>query len=453
MGPSFHLDSGRLNYVYFFRIIIVIAAIKNLEKYMTSRERVQAALNHKQPDRVPVDFGSTMVTGISVSVISKLRKALGLDDDSARIKVTEPYQMLGEIDDELREKLHIDCVGLFGKNNMFAFENANWKEWTTFDGIDVLIPEKFNTVPDENGNIPMYAGGDSAYPPAAVMPKGGFYFDSTDRQKAIDDAKLNVEDNLEEFGRYSDEDLKHLERESTRLFNDTDFAITYSMGGTAFGDIAFVPGPGLKDPKGIRGIEEWYISTILRRDYVEEIFERQCEIGLENLALVKEAVGDRISAIFTTGTDFGTQRGPFISPDAYRDLYQPFHKRINEWIHENTSWKVFIHSCGGIRPLLNDIIDSGFDVLNPVQCSADGMEAENLKVDFGDRIVFWGGGVDTQQTLPFGSSNEVYDEVSKRISVFNKGGGFVFDAIHNVQAGTPVENMQAMVSAIGDSFK
>ncbi|MBT4484913.1 MAG: methyltransferase, partial [Candidatus Latescibacteria bacterium] len=308
------------------------------------------------------------------------------------------------------------------------------------------------TEPDENGNIPMYAEGDKSYPPSAIMPKGGFYFDSVERQKPVDDSKLNVADNIVEFGPYPEEELRHLEKQSKLLYENTDYAIVYSMGGTAFGDIAFVPGPSLKDPKGIRGVEEWYVSTMLRRDYVHEVFERQCKIGLKNLAAVKDATGDRIDVIFTTGTDFGTQRGPFISPDVYCDLYKPYHRRINDWIHNNTSWKVFIHSCGGIRPLIEDIIDAGFDILNPVQCSANGMEPQKLKDDFGDRLTFWGGGVDTQKTLPFGTPEDVYNEVSERIRIFNRGGGFVFDTIHNIQAGTPAENVIAMVDAVSDSL-
>jgi len=419
---------------------------------MTSRGRVRAALNHIQPDRVPVDFGSTMVTGISVSVVSVLRKALGLDSAGARVKVNEPYQMLGEIQDDLREKLLIDSVGLFGTKNMFGFENRDWKPWTTFDGTEVLVPALFNTVPDANGAIPMYAQGDPNYPPAAVMPKGGFYFDSTTRQKPVDEDALDPADNLEEFGVLHDDELSWLDRQSRWLFDNTEFSLTFSMGGTAFGDIAFVPAPSLKNPKGIRGVEEWYVSTAIRQDYIHGVFERQCEIGLENLALVKEAVGDRIDAIFTTGADFGTQRGPFISPDAYRELFKPYHRRINDWIHTNTDWKVFIHSCGGIRPLIPEFIDVGFDVLNPVQCSADGMEPQGLKDDFGAKLTFWGGGVDTQKTLPFGTPEDVYNEVSERIRIFNRDGGYVFDAIHNIQAGTPVENVLAMRDAIRDSF-
>ncbi len=419
---------------------------------MTPRERIRAAIEHRQPDRIPVDFGSTMVTGISVSVVSRVRRALGLDTPGARVKVIEPYQMLGEIAPDLRDRLHIDCAGLFGTKNMFGFENRGWKEWTTFDGTEVLVPGLFNTEPDASGDIPMYAGGDRKHPPAARMPKGGFYFDSIERQKPVDEDTLDPADNLEEFGILPDTELEHLERESRRLYEQTDCAIVFSAPGTAFGDIAFVPGPGLKDPRGIRGVEEWYISTVARREYVSEVFDRQCSIGLENLKLIREAVGDRVGVVFTTGTDFGTQRGPFISPDAYRDLYMPFHIRINEWIHANTNWKVFIHSCGGIRPLIPDMIAAGFDILNPVQCSAEGMSPRELKNDFGDRITFWGGGVDTQRTLPFGTPEEVYDEVSNRIRIFNKGGGFVFNTIHNVQAGTPVDNFLAMLRAIEDSF-
>ncbi len=420
---------------------------------MTPRERVRVALNHRQPDRVPVDFGSTMVTGISASMISKTRMSLGLDAPGVRIKVIEPYQMLGEIGDDLRDEMFIDCIGVFGTKNMFGFENRDWKPWTMFDGTEVLVPADFNTIPDADGNIPMYAGGDRAYPPAAVMPKGGFYFDSTVRQKPIDDEHLNVEDNLEEFGALSDAELDHLRTRSEWLYTNTDRALVYSMPGTSFGDIAFVPGPGLKDPKGIRAVEEWYVSTVIRRDYVYEVFDRECEIAIGNLAKVREALGDRIEVLFVTGTDFGTQRGPFISPDAYRDLFKPFHKRVCDWVHSHTPWKIFIHSCGGVRPLMEDFIDAGFDILNPVQCSADGMEARALKEDFGSRITFWGGGVDTQKTLPFGTPEDVYREVSERISIFNNGGGFIFNAIHNIQAGTPVENVRAMTEAIRDSFR
>jgi len=142
------------------------------------------------------------------------------------------------------------------------------------------------------------------------------------------------------------------------------------------------------------------------------------------------------------------QTGPFISPGTYRDLYQPFHRRINDWIHSHTSWKTFIHSCGSVVALIEDFIEAGFDILNPVQTSAAGMDPAALKARFGDAIVFWGGGVDTQHTLPFGSPDEVRREVRARIEAFAPGGGFVFNPVHNVQPQTPVENLIAMVEEL-----
>jgi uroporphyrinogen-III decarboxylase len=159
-------------------------------------------------------------------------------------------------------------------------------------------------------------------------------------------------------------------------------------------------------------------------------------------------VGDRVSVVFVSGTDFGTQGGPFISPNSYRKLFQPFFIRVNGWIHEHTEWKTFIHSCGSVIALLPDIIDSGFDILNPVQCSAAGMDPRTLKERFGDKVTFWGGGVDTQKTLPFGTPDEVCKQVRERIDVFNPGGGFIFNTVHNVQAGTPPENLIAIYEEV-----
>jgi uroporphyrinogen-III decarboxylase len=154
-----------------------------------------------------------------------------------------------------------------------------------------------------------------------------------------------------------------------------------------------------------------------------------------------------------TGTDFGTQRGLFISVQAYRDLFKPFHQQVNDLVHRRTGWKTFIHSCGAVSQLIPDFIEAGFDVLNPVQCSAEGMEAEDLKRQFGKDMVFWGGGVDTQKTLAFGTPQQVYAEVRQRIDIFNKGGGFVFNTVHNVQGNVPLENVEAMFKGIRDSAR
>jgi hypothetical protein len=416
---------------------------------MDSRERIETTLHHQEPDRVPLDLGGSAVTSMHVSVVYKLRRALGLDAPGTPVKVVEPYQMLGEIAPDLLAALGADVVCLKSPKTMFGFKNEGWKPWRLFDGTPVLVPAGFNTEPEPNGDVLMYPEGDKSVPPSGRMPRDGWYFDAIIRQYPIDDAHLNVEDNLEEFGPLSDAEVAWFAQEAERLYDGTDKAIFGDFGGTSFGDIALVPAPWLRQPpKGIRDVEEWYISTVTRQDYIYAVFERQCEIALDNLARIHAAVGDRVSVVFITGTDFGSQQGPFISPKTYRRLFKPFHTRVNAWVHSYTNWKTFIHSCGSVVRLIDDFVEAGFDILNPVQTGAAGMDPRELWRRFGGRITFWGGGVDTQHTLPSGSPGDVRAEVRDRIQVFGPGGGFVFNTIHNVQPLTPVENLLAMYDAL-----
>jgi len=415
---------------------------------MGSRERVALALEHQEPDRVPLDLGASNVTGMHVSRVYALRQALELDPPGTPVKVIEPYQMLGEIAPDLLEVLRVDVVGLSSRTTNFGFELKDWKPWRLFDGTPVLVPGEFNTEPDQNGDILMYPQGDRMAPPSARMPKGGFYFDAIIRQQPLDENKLNPEDNLEEFGIVSDEDLEYYRSEAERLYHQTDKAILASFGGTSFGDIALIPGLQLRYPLGIRDIKEWYASLVTRPDYIYRVFQQQCQIAMINLEKICKAVGNRITALFLTGTDFGMQRGPMLSNAMYRKLYQPFHKSVNDWVHEHTTWKTFIHSCGSVEPLIREFIEAGFDVLNPVQTSAANMDPRILKEKYGDSITFWGGGIDTQHTLSFGSSDQVRKEVHERIRIFAPGGGFVFNTIHNVQPEVPVENILAMYGAV-----
>jgi hypothetical protein len=417
---------------------------------MDSRERVTQALNHSEPDRVPLDLGASPVTGMHASSVYKLRQALGLDPAGTPVKVIEPYQVLGEIKPDLQTALGIDVIGLPGPLTMFGFPNKDWKDWKLFDGTPVLVPGAFNTNPEPDGSIFMYPEGDKSVPPSGKMPAGGYYFDSIIRQPPIDDNQLDPEDNLQEFSAISDDDLQYFKEEATRLYTQTDKAIFANFGGTAFGDIALVPAPQLKHPRGIRDVSEWYMSTVSRRDYVWQVFERQCEIGIANLEKIHNQVGNIISAVFITGTDFGAQHGPFISPRSYRQLYMPFHKRINDWVHQHTTWKTFIHSCGSVYLLIPDFIKAGFDILNPVQTSAAEMDPQRLKDLYGSEITFWGGGIDTQQVLPFGTAAEVYNQTTERIRIFKPGGGFIFNTIHNVQAKIPTENLLALYQSIRD---
>jgi hypothetical protein len=383
-----------------------------------------------------------------VWAVYRLRQALGLDPPGTPVKVIRPYLMLGEVAPDLAAALGIDTVRLATTGTMFGYRAEDWVEWTTFHGTPVLVPGAFNTEPEPNGDLLQYPEGDRSLPPSGRMPAGGWYFDAIIRQDPIDDAHFDVEDNLEEFGPLSEADLTYLGAEAARLYDETERAIVLKVPGTGFGDIAAVPAPWLRHPQGIRDVAEWYVSTVTRRDYVYEVFDRQCEIALANLARVYEVVGNRPSVVYLTGTDFGAQGGPLLSPRTYRDLFKPFHKRLNDWIHAHTTWKTFIHSCGSVVELIDDFIEAGFDILNPVQCSAAGMGPLALKERYGERIVFWGGGVDTQHTLPFGTPEEVRAEVRERIRALAPGGGYVLNPIHNVQPGTPVENLLAMLEAL-----
>ena len=292
--------------------------------------------------------------------------------------------------------------------------------------------------------------GDTSVPPSGYMPRDGYFFDAICRQDPVVESALDPADNTEEFGPLAEEDLAHFAAQAKEASEKGKGAIL-TVPGTAFGDIALVPAMWMKRTRGIRDVAEWYMSTVCRRDYVHAVFEKQCEIALANLERLAAALGDTVQAAFNTGTDFGTQCGTFISREASRDLYQPFHKQINGFIHQHTGWKSFIHSCGSVVPLIPDFIESGFDILNPVQCSAAGMDPRMLKREFGKDLVFWGGGADTQKILPFGTPEEVYQHVRERIDIFNQDGGFVFDTTHNIQGNTPLENMLAMVKAIQDS--
>ena len=419
---------------------------------MNSRQRLQATLNHQSPDRLCVDFGAGFQTGMGVAAVHQLRRAV-LGEENHLVKVIEPYQMLGEIDEALRQSLQLDVVGVHGAGTMFGFRtDEEWKPFELFDGTTVLVPERFNTTTDARGDLLIYPEGDVSAPARGRMPRGGHFFDAIVHQEPVDESQLDPADNWEEFSPMADADVALMAAAATRYACETEYGIYMTLPDCAFSDIALVPAPWMKHPKGIRDVEEWYVSTAIRRDYVREVFDHQLEVALENVGRLIAAVGDNVDVAFVSGTDFGTQHGLFMSVDTYRDLFKPYHVAVNRLIHERTSWKTFIHSCGGVYDLIAEFIEAGFDVLNPVQCSAKGMDPETLKREFGNDVVFWGGGVDTQETLPFGTPQDVYREVRERIDIFfGDGTGFVFNSIHNVQSNVPTENILAMFRAVDDA--
>jgi hypothetical protein len=408
-----------------------------------SRDRVVAALEHR-PGPVPVDFGSTGVTGMHVSCVAALRHHYGLG--AAPVRIVEPFQMLGAVEPDLVEAIGSDAIGISGRTTMFGFANEGWREWRCPWGQVVLVPEGFRTR-EESGNVYIFPQGDVSVGPSGHMPAGGYFFDAISRQQPIDYDRLDPADNCEEFVPLGPTEVAHWRGEIARV-QGSERAVHASVGGTGFGDIALVPAAFLKHPRGIRDVGEWYMALAENRDYIHAVFFRQCEVALGNLETFAGLAGDAVDVLFVCGTDFGTQASQFCSVDTFNELYAPYYRAVNDWVHRHTRWKTFKHSCGAVYPLIPHFLAAGFDILNPVQCSAVGMDPARLKAEFGDRLVFWGGGVDTQRTLPFGTPDQVRDEVTDRLRIFSPGGGFVFNTIHNIQALTPVENIVAMIDAV-----
>lgn len=417
---------------------------------LTSRQRLHKTLNHQDPGKVVLDLGSTPITGINANALYRLRKALGLEDRP--VKINEPLQLLGMVEEDVRQALGVDVVDVTNNWTMFGFENANWKPWSLSTGLQVEVPQNFNTTVDESGITYLYPQGDMSVKPSAKMPRGGFYFDNILRvAEEFDEDNADARsDFAADFSIYTDEQLREIEMRCNAVYHNTQYGMIGGGALAGIGDFATIPGPSVKQPKGIRDLADFMVAHYTLPSYVKELFEMQLEVGLKNAALFYQAVGDKVQAMQISGTDFGTQRGPFMSLESYREFYKPYHQKINDWIHQNTNWKTFYHSCGAIVPFLQDMHEAGVDILNPVQTSAEGMDAKWLKETWGDKFVFWGGGIDTQKVLPFGSPEEVYTEATKMLHTFAPNGGFVFNTVHNIQGPTPTENLIALYKAVAD---
>lgn len=389
---------------------------------MNSRERVLCAINHRQPDRVPIDVGGTRQSGIAASTYHQLKERLGI---SSATRVYDLYQMLADVERPVMERFGADVVGLNRPAVAFNIRNENWKPWQMFDGTPVKVPDGFEPTVEGNGDLLLVDDGN----PVARMPKDGFYFDRVDKYPGA----AHVDLDGYEPPRLSDQELEHYRAQAESLYQNTDFAIVAPMG----------PPYELFYGLGTGDFENWMITLASEPDYVSELYEKLVDAWLDNLRRFVDAVGDRVQ-ILQVNDDFGTQHSLFLSVDMYRNQIMPYYKRGLDWVHENTDMKVLLHSDGAIFPLIPSLIETGFDILNPVQTSANGMDAQQLKERFGDKLSFWGGSLDCQKTLPYGTTEEVVREVEEHLQVFAPGGGYVFASVHNVQANVPPENVIAM---------
>lgn len=393
---------------------------------MNSRERVIAAIHHREPDRVPIDLGGTRQSGIAASTYHQLKSRLGIVTPT---RVYDLYQMLAEVERPVMERFGADVIGLNRPAVAFGIENAGWKPWRLFDGTPVEVPEGFEPLIEASGDLVLMRDGARI----ARMPKDGYYFDRLEIYPG--GAHLPVEDVNPPV--ISDELCDHYGAAASALYENTDFAIVAPMG----------PPYELFYGLGTGGFDTWMMALAAEPDYVNALCEKLVDVWLENLRRFSQAVGHHVQ-VLQFNDDFGTQEAPFLSTKMFRELIMPHYKRGLDWIHANTQMKVLLHSDGAIAPLIPSILEMGVDILNPVQTSAQGMDARKLKDEYGDRLVFWGGSLDCQQTLPFGSSDDVAREVREHVGIFAPGGGYVFAPVHNIQAQVPPENVIAMFDAV-----
>jgi uroporphyrinogen decarboxylase len=371
---------------------------------MDSRQRVMQALNHQEPDRVPIDLGGTIVTSITRSSYTSLKEHLGLPLEE--IQMLDFVQQLPYLDEALLERFNVDF-------RMVQLPSA------TAPGLNIFDEGDYYAFIDRWGS-------------KLHMPKdGGFYFDWVDFPLK--------EFTLEALERYAwpepdpQEYNLQLQQQAQYLFEHTDYAITGS---------AVIGGGIFEQPARTIGLESFLMALVSEPEFADRLMEQITDIYIQSCENYLDLLGKYIQ-VFTFWDDLCTQTGWMIHPDLYRKMVKPKQRRLVEAIKKKTDAKLFYHSCGATYELIPDLIELGFDILNPVQVSAAGMDTGRLKRDFGKDIVFWGGGVDSQHVLPFEKPAKVVDEVKRRIDDLAPGGGFVFASIHNIQAMVPPENIVA----------
>ncbi len=392
---------------------------------MNSRKRILCALDHQEPDRVPIDLGGTRQSGIAASSYHALKQYLG---DSSPTRVFDMYQVLAEVERPIMERFGADVIGLYRPKVAFGIRNEKWKPWQLFDGTPVEVPGEFHPIAEEDGSLVLVREGQ----PIARMPEGGFYFDRLEKFPGA----IHVDVETFQPALLSDVECAHFRFHAEALYQNTDFAIVAPLG----------PPYELFYGLGTGDFEAWMVTLATEPDYVDALYDKLVSAWLENLRRFVDAVGNRVQ-ILQVCDDFGTQQSPFVSVKMFRQRIMPFYKRGFDWIHENTDLKVMLHSDGALFPLIPSLIEMGVDVLNPVQTSANGMDPGRLKAAFGEQLVFWGASLDCQQTLPFGTPDDVAREVEQHVRTFAPGGGYVFAPVHNIQASVPPRNIVAMFEA------
>jgi len=403
---------------------------------MTSRQRVEAAVNFRKPDRIPIDLGGCRASGINSSVYTKLKRRLGINTPT---KVQDTMQILAEIEPAVLEALHIDVVPLDCPLAAWAaMKPEQGQKRRLFEGTEVYFNPAARFGEEADGSWLLL---DSAGRPNARMPHDGYYFDflvKTMGTGSIDPDKFRPSHTVD------DAELDAVAKRAKFLKQHTDKAILGWGGGINLLGLSFL----LADNITQGSLDEWMCMLMADKSVAHEMMHRYVDAAIDRVKLYHQAAGDACFAWGIASDDAGTQRAGVIRPELFEEMIKPHYKRFCSFIHDHTPWKTFLHSCGSIHDYIPHWIDAGVDILNPVQISAANMEPDRLMREFGGKIVFWGGGCETQKVLPLEKPDFIREHVRQNIRTFGSGeGGFVFTQVHNIQQNVPVENAEAMFAA------
>lgn len=408
---------------------------------MTSRERVLAAIAHQEPDRVPVDLGATPSSGISAVAYARLKEHMGMSQGQTRIY--DVVQQLAQPEDEILARFGIDVVDI---GRMFNARDEDWYDITMSSGHRAQYPKWFQPRRSGDGSWHALAADGTEI---AHMPVGSAFFDQScfpylDGYPA-DFGDLSRSMGLVHWAALAHSPWDHagetdfwqrLRESALALRQSTDRALMVVCGCNLFEWGTF-----------LRRIDNFLMDLITDPYHVEALLEALLQIHLQTLAKVCNAVGDVVD-ILRFGDDLGTDQGPFMSPDLYRRFFKPRHKQLCEYVKSHSAMHTFLHSCGSIYKLLPDLIEAGFEIVNPVQTNCADMEPERLKQTFGRDITFWGGGIDTRHVLNRATPARIKEQVKQRMEIFSRDGGFVFNTVHNILPDVPPENIIALYEAV-----
>ncbi len=407
---------------------------------MTSRERVLAAINHQDTGRIPVDLGSNPSSGISAMGYNKLKKALGIEGGHTRIY--DVVQQLAQPEDEVLDALGCDVLDI---GRTFNTSDNDWYDITMLDGSTAQYPKWFRPLEREDGSNEVEVDGIVI----ARRPTDGAFYDQThfpyEDDYPSDYSNLPVAMNKvlwqnmvhSPWDHAADDNFWTELRERTlKLRESSDKALMITCGCNLFEWGTF-----------LRKLDNFLMDLLTEPEEVEGLLDALMELHLQGLEKVCNAVGDIVD-ILRFGDDLGTTGGLFMPPNTYRELFKPRHTILNKFVHENSQMKTFLHSCGSIYRVMPDLIEAGYDIINPVQTNCLEMEPEKLKDEFGRDITFWGGGCDTAAILNKATPDEVRKHVLERCEIFSKDGGFIFNTIHNILPEVPAENIVACFDAV-----